>query len=399
MIRRSNEPPIRPAIPISTDPAERMRYIWDLVPFWETHTLDACPYPGMWGFNPSIMRRTSGEWLCSVRCATYSMPGGVVEFSYTCPAGGIINKNVIVELDPVAWQIRGTWECKEIDGAPRLSTKCVGFEDLRLVETASGDLLAIATAMQMNDRGKQEICVLLLDDDYQIVEASPLRGAWSTGHQKNWSPFQHHKALRLLHSVERGGIYNWTGVLTKGHAPARPTPILDAPAAFAQIAAAQVQTPKLGSSPTRGTGIEVRAMPGRAPKMAAPDHGTRVEDPFPLRGGSQLVPLADYGRPGEWLGISHGMRMAGSLKLYWHVLYTCDINGRMIARSVPMKLSEHGIEFCAGLAIDPKHLMSPRAGVGDRIVCSFGTEDREAHLGITSLEAVLALLEPVEYSA
>jgi hypothetical protein len=101
-----------------------------------------------------------------------------------------------------------------------------------------------------------------------------------------------------------------------------------------------------------------------------------------MRGGSQLCPLGD----GRWLGIGHDMTFVKGLKRYWHTLFTCDWNGKILERSEPFKLSKCTIEFAAGLAIDLEH---------DLAVISFGTDDYEAWIGETKLSAVLEQLKPV----
>jgi hypothetical protein len=102
-----------------------------------------------------------------------------------------------------------------------------------------------------------------------------------------------------------------------------------------------------------------------------------------LRGGSQLVALPD----GRWLGIAHEMTFAqaGRAKFYWHTLYTMSTAGQLLERSPALRLSgDHGIEFAAGLAVDDD----------GRVALSFGTDDHQAWVATTRLEAVLAILRP-----
>ena len=409
-------------------PRAALRFAWQLMP-WQQYTLDAaiaCPFPGMWGFNPSILRRADGTWLCSVRCANYRMPGGVAEIDVT---GRIRNQTMILELDPANWSIRSAAELRELDGLPRLYAACTGYEDLRLVEYGS-DLYAVATAMQLNPHGKQEIVWLDLDrgsfssypripsGSYRVISAEPLRGPWSAEHQKNWTPYLASKedhTRRLLYSVERGGVYDGPNLILPSHEPTIAAPPFDVPASFglvhANAHATRTPSQRMPDRSHRHGGLEVRIM-GGAPRTNAPNAGTLREDRFPLRGGSQLVPLppsmwgvvgegrkphlrwgAQHPRSGAevdaepaWIGVAHGVRVVGRFKFYWHVLYTMNARGEMLARSQPFKLSTCGIEFCAGLALDP---------ATDRLVLSFGTEDQEAHLGVTTLPAALAILEPV----
>lgn len=370
-------------------------FIGDLAP-WRTIDLDVCPWDGFWPFNPSVLRRLDGTWLCSVRCANYSMPGGIANVD---PSGTIKNKNVLVLLDEKTLAPRLVREMAEFDERPRRYTKCIGYEDLRLVETSRGTLHAVSTAMQLNSGGKQEIVLLDLEstpgDYFGSVHASqPMRGAWSDSHQKNWTPYQHADELLMVYSIERGGVFDRTGQIWPWN-PAAPATIA-APDLPEQLAAEWLGTEPTHKRPTmhRVGGLEVRTM-GSSPRMSRPGNGTHREDHFPLRGGSQLVKIQSIGytdtdvlhgaQLGLWLGIAHGMRMIGTFKFYWHVAYLMDARGVIVKRSEPFKLSARGIEFCAGLAID-----------GDRAVISFGVDDERAMLGVTTTSALLSMLRPIE---
>jgi hypothetical protein len=383
-------------VPSSKNPAPMLA---DLIAH-DVVTLDVCPFPEMWGFNPSIIRRADGTWLCSVRCANYHMAGGV---AHVDPSGVVNNRNVMVTLDPATFSPIASVEMCEIDDRPRRYLRCVGYEDLRLVETARDGLCAVATAMQLNTAGKQEIVVLSLDADYQIVRSQPLRGSWSDDHQKNWTPYQGTDELRLVYSLERGGIYDRGGPIIDPHHLVSADDPVAAPDLPEHLAAAwlgpepalpirKIQQHRVGAA-------EVRMM-NAAPRMNRPGAGTQRVDHFPLRGGSQLTPLdsrcagAPAGSRADaiYLGIGHGMRIVGTFKFYWHVFYTMNEDGQMLAKSRPFKISASGIEFCAGLALDP----APGPGF-ERVVISFGTEDHDAHLGVMNLHDVLGLLEPIAY--
>lgn len=339
-------PPATPAMP----------RVAELVAPWTATPLPVRPFPGFYGFNPSVHRDRDGTWRCVIRQANYHMPGGVP----IVPPGGMVQtRNVVVTLDPVDLSVTHIQEMNELDGLPRPYTQVRGFEDLRLFQTESGAFFAVATAMQLNARGRQEIVLLELDDRFQIVGATPLRGAWSSDHQKNWTPFDGAPAPRLLYSIERGGIHDRSGLVVPGQPP--PAPPQPKKTKLRRLKyARQVRTPV----PVQGA--------------APPPPPVTV----PLRGGSQLVRIA----PGKWLGVGHGMRMLGAFKYYWHTNYLVDDHGRLLARSAPFKFSEHGIEFAAGIAID---------AAADRLVYSWGTEDQDAWLGETTLSAVLATLQPI----
>ncbi len=97
-----------------------------------------------------------------------------------------------------------------------------------------------------------------------------------------------------------------------------------------------------------------------------------------LRGGTQLVRVADD----AWLGIGHEMKFVKGLKYYWHVFYSVNSKGKLLAASEPVKLAPNGIEFAAGLVVD-----------GDRVVVSFGVDDMECKIGETQLSAVMEALQ------
>jgi hypothetical protein len=103
-----------------------------------------------------------------------------------------------------------------------------------------------------------------------------------------------------------------------------------------------------------------------------------------LRGGSQLVRVGGD----RWLGIAHETKLMQPerRKFYWHTFYLCDDDGRMIERSPPLKLDgERGIEFAAGLAMDDQ---------GGAAI-SYGTDDHDAWIAVTRLDAILGILRPI----
>lgn len=364
----------------------RIPYASELLDVWVTRELDVCPWDGFGGFNPSVHRDSKGQWRCTVRCADYSMPDG----SPVVPSSGRIqNRNVMVELDDDL-EVSRVIEMREcFEPGLVTSNQVAGVEDLRLFETEQDGLCAISTAMQFNRDSKQEIVLLILDTPYQITDAIPLRGLWSRGHQKNWSPFDKSLGCRLLYSVEKGGIHDGHGMIELAHGldiEHNPEDTPDFPAELQALASGRTAaTPRV----YRNGGMDVKLIQ-KHPRMAAPVTGKVDLGPFALRGGSQLVPLdqnpISSAPCDRYLGIAHGVRMFGTYKFYWHVIYTTDYRGVMLQRSAPMKLSTSGIEFAAGLAIDFDH---------DRAVISFGTEDRTAHLAETTISSLVAQLRPV----
>jgi len=346
---------------------------------WSVRELAVCPWDGFWPFNPSVIRTRDGRWLCSVRCADYSMPGGRPRINAT---GRVTNRNVIAMLDPTTLEPVSIVEMHEQHAEPVLSNKVSGVEDLRLFETDADGLCAVATAMQFNRDDRQEIVVLELDAKYQIIDATPLRGMWSKTHQKNWTPYDKSEGVRLVYSLERGGVHNGHRMIVPRHGLEIP-PMAINEAAIGVVRYGQHMTQMRTAAPNlyRNGSLETKVI-RRHPKMNRPDSERADSGPFTLRGGTQLVEI----EPNRWLGVAHGVRLFGSFKFYWHVLYTMNRDGAMLERSEPFKLSAGGIEFAAGLALDP---------ATDRAVISFGTDDESAWLGVTTLPDLVKQLRPI----
>jgi hypothetical protein len=351
---------------------------------WKLHALDVCPWPGFWGFNASIHRDRHGAWRCSVRCADYNMSGGRPHVPIN---GKIINRNILCQLHPDTLEVMRLDEMKELHIEPVTSKKISGLEDLRLFETEADGLLAISTAMQFNADNRQEIVLLELDGLGRVIDATPLRGMWSKTHQKNWTPYDGAEAVRLLYSVERGGIHDGHGMIAPRHGEAIEP--MDMSAYGLDDRAGERAA---GSSPPdqtqthRNGSLEIKVI-RRHPRMAPTATNTGVDTggqkPFAIRGGTQLQKIG----PARWIGIGHGMRMLGTQKFYWHVAYSVDDRGVLRERSEPFKLApDSGIEFAAGLAFDREH---------DRAVISFGVDDESAWLGECSISALVATLRPI----
>ena len=340
-----------------------MRAFAELAP-WEVHSLGASPFPGYWCFNPSILRTPDGRWLCAIRCANYHLPG-----SGAAPArdpGPVRNRILLMTLDPATWQATRVVEVIDRTGVMGVWAPALGFEDLRLVwtQTSKGrpGLCATASAMRL-DTSMLEIVLLEINEATASIEvAQPLRGAWSKQHQKNWAPYHDAPEFRALFSVLGGGVHDRSGRVVPTYPP---------------IALEPTNAPRGPSHVTMRNGaMEVSIRSGQV-KPPAPAH-TRLA----LRGGSQLAPIES----GRWLGIAHGC-IVSFTKMYWHRWYEVDADGALLSLSEPFKLCpEFGIEFAAGLAIDP--------GTG-RVVVSYGIEDDAAMLGVTELDAVIATLRDV----
>ena len=380
-----------------------MKHAIDVIPGWAIHPISFRPFDGFWSMNPSI--HYDGErWRCAMRNVDYHAPHGVV-LANMKRGGKVTTRNVMATLDPRTWQPIELAEMLEEDGnLKNLSVSSLGYEDLRLFRTEREGLLAICTTMQLRGDPKQEMAILRFEDAaagrYNIVSATPIRGAWGEVPQKNWSPFDGALDVRLLYSIEGGILFDEKGPLD----PARPLTLggasrdaartTEAPAPPSEPRTPAQALPGRGGDPHRAYngGIETRHTPRVQPIARAGETGTpitRARGPSwtqtGLRGGSQLIAL----QPDVWLGIGHEMQWRHNRKNYWHVWFTCDNRGQLLERSEPMKLSTCGIEFAAGLALDDERT---------ELVLSFGTEDQDSWIATMPLEAVLATLRPVAHT-
>lgn len=327
-----------------------MNWISEWLP-WKAHNLAIRVPRGFWAFNPSVLRTPDGRWLCAIRFANYHMSIDAHEV----PRSPIVNRNLMAVLDPASWKIRSVREICELDGHSRFPAHVAGYDDVRLTWTDDDGLCAIANTAQLSPYQRREIVTLDFDERYQIIGAHPLRGPWSKLHQKNWTPYTGTKQLRLLYSIERGGIHLRSGRLLEPHPTRRPP-----------IEALEIIEDKL-------------------PVLAGGDGLT-------MRGGTQLIALGD----GRWLGLGHmtsyrlhpepGETTASARGYhYWHVFYTVDVCGHLLDVSDGFKIENVRIEFAAGLALDPD---------SGALVISYGIDDERSMIGITELDAVLERLKP-----
>jgi len=219
-----------------------MKAAQDVIP-WKVTDISIRPYDGFWSFNPSI--HFDGEtWRCVLRCADYSMPGGITIRSKNTRAGQQ-TKNAMVIFDPKSWEPLQIFKMHENDSLPREACPHVGYEDMRLFRTDKGGLQGIAAALHLRrDRAPRatdtrpqhqppEQVLLSFDDSYNIVSAHPIRGdGWSSTPQKNWVPFDHCAEPRFLYSIDKGAMFGDRGPLHGDDARVRPSTIVsvvDAP--------------------------------------------------------------------------------------------------------------------------------------------------------------------------
>lgn len=370
-----------------------MRSVADLIP-WKVTDISLRPHREFWSFNPSI--HYDGQvWRCVLRNCDYCMVGGRTQRSRKA-RGGVCTKNAMVVLDPRSWRPVELYKMRERDGAPRGSSDNVGFEDLRLFRTDRGGLQGIAASQHLARSDRRagrlpEQVILSFDHEYAIVDARPIRGAWSEQPQKNWVPFDGVAEPRFLYAIDRGTLFDDRGELRGDAAGVLPASTSAEPPRRGDERATRRARERAEKSELdrrdRDERDETRARRSGSDKIRLdPASAAEVErEPWRgLRGGTQLVRVGDD----TWLGVGHAMRFVDGQKYYYHAWYAVDSRGQLVSASPPMKLASVGIEFAAGLAID-----------GDRAVVSFGVEDAHAKIGETRLSAVVAQLRPVDRSA
>jgi hypothetical protein len=358
----------------------------ELIP-WKVTDISLRPFKGMWSMNPSI--HYDGDlWRCVLRCTDYAMPGGVTVRSDRARPGESRTKNAMVILDPERWTPVELYKMRERDDLPRATVGSVGYEDVRLFRTDREGLQGIAASLHLrrSGRGEQlaEQVILSFDEQYDIVDAQPIRGgSWSVTAQKNWAPFDHCEEPRFLYAIDKGILFDDRGELRASDAAVRPSSRprrIYAPDDDARERAAE-RAREVDDARERD--VRRRDRRGDRPVSALPPTEAQTPSCEGLRGGSQLVRVGDD----AWLGIGHAMRFVDKLKYYWHVWYLVDSRGRTTSASPPMKLVPNGIEFAAGIAVDV-----------DRLVVSFGVDDMECRLAETKLSAVMEILRPVQRS-
>lgn len=241
--------------------------------------------------NPSVHYDAVEDRLrCVVRTTNYKIVNG----HYLTPDDNVIyTRNWALELSKDLSTTRAV-EMIDCTNIPRSRYPVHGFEDCRLYRVADR-LMCSATVCDFDldkaDEGPREIVAMQLSDAYEITQARPIRGVWSTNSQKNWMPFEKHDREEWIYAtLNNTGNTTWI-------APDRPPPTLD--------------------------------------------HGR-------LRGGSQLVRLSDR----TWIAVVHDVAFpGGSARLYLHrfVRFNEDAS-RVLAMTDPFYFQKLGIEFCCGLA-------------------------------------------------
>ena len=100
-----------------------------------------------------------------------------------------------------------------------------------------------------------------------------------------------------------------------------------------------------------------------------------------FRGGSQAIAFDD-----GWLALVHEVIGEGADRRYHHRFVFLDRAMRLRKLSKPFFFEHHGVEFAAGLAPHPDE---------ERLVISYGIEDREARIATVAAAEVRQLLDEV----
>ena len=285
--------------------------------------VDFTPPPGWNPSNPSIhYDRVDDKLRCVVRTTNYKIVNGY----YLTPHDNVIyTRNWMLELTR---DLKTTKAVEMVDrtAIPRSTYPVHGFEDCRLFRV--GDQLACSATVCDFDldkpkEGPREIVVMALSSTYEIAQARVVRGSWSHLCQKNWMPFEVNDREEWIYAT-----------------------INDA-------------------------GETARIAPDRPP--ASLDHGR-------LRGGSQLVRLADN----NWLAVVHDVAFPGGhTRFYLHRFVLFDERAeRVLAMTDPFYFEKLGIEFCCGLA-----------RLDDQLVASFSVDDSSANFAVFDVEKVLAAMD------
>jgi len=197
----------------------------ELIP-WKVTDISLRPFKEMWSFNPSI--HFDGQlWRCVLRCSDYAMPGGTTIRSGKAKPGESRTKNAMVIFDPATWKPVEIYKMSEHDNLPRAPSGSVGYEDVRIFRTDRYGLQGIGASLHLrrtDDHGQlAEQALLWFDEEYNIVDALPIRGSWSSSPQKNWVPFDHCAEPRFLYSIDEGTMFDARGALRTRDAFVRPS--------------------------------------------------------------------------------------------------------------------------------------------------------------------------------
>lgn len=388
---------------------------------WHAQPIEVPTVDGFWPFNPSVALSPQGDLVVSVRYANYHLPGSRAQATRDKP-GPVVNHVLIARLDASSLDItRAHFVEIATSMVMREWNPSLGLEDLRMIyiHDKTGQVVPCATASAMRTAtlranpasqtpelaaGVLEVVAVVLDNALErVVNVVPLRGAWSTGHQKNWSPFvlgagdPHARGPFCLYSPLGGGVH----CVGDGGFSTRVVPCHEPPT-LAELG--EDRDPNTG----KPRNPQPRVQPARtfhtgamSVQIRSHQHAKVAPERLALRGGTQLLRTRDGLGPwsdpslfetlkrdsksrSRWIGLAHGCEV-GAEKFYWHRFYEVDSLGTLVGVSAPFKLApRYGIEFAAGMA-----------RVGDDYVISLGVEDDTSWIGKIPAEDAHALIRPL----
>ena len=270
----------------------------------EVREIEWKPENGWAPMNPSVCVRGARR-LVLVRTVNYKVTR---EGQYpTVDNSGIIRtRNHVLEMDHDWRPIKSTLITDAID-IPRTNFPVEGYEDCRLWGGGKkGCFCVSATVRDLtgNQDGRCEMAIMLLDEQWRVVDVRAIHDYESDKTQKNWMPIVGQMG-RFLYFCD-------------------PAVVIDA---------------------SNEKTIELS-------KSKAPLHLGE------LRGGSQLIPHRD-----GWLCLVHEVVWRPE-RVYMHRFVWLTKTFHVEALSDPFYFSRVGIEFCAGLARDGDRLVAS-FGVND----------------------------------
>lgn len=275
--------------------------------------------------NPSVWRE-GDDLYAIVRGVNYRLDDP--HRSWNLPA--IRTHNVLARLD-ASRAIVDERALVEVPGLPpAFETRVRGYEDCRLFRWR-GRWHATATVRDRDPEARCQIALLALDDEWRIASLAVLRGHGDELDQKNWMPAVDGDDLFVVYLCD-------------------PTTVLRVDPVSQRVVPHAVHVPPLA-----------------------------LEN---QRGGSQLVPF-----DGGWLCVTHEVvALGGWQRQYLHRFLRFDRAFRIVALTEPFRLSDHEVEFAAGLAYDPRE---------DALDVSYGVADRRAFVATFDAASVRNALAAV----
>lgn len=297
-----------------------------------THVRLHPPLPEPWvPCNPCIVRRDDG-YLVNCRAVNYRQRDAR-DYTVHDPDGVVRSRNLLLRLDGELRTVSAT----ELYGEapPPRCERIAGFEDARLLPTSHG-LLAVVTTADRHPSGRVGPSLLRIDEDGRVRREVPLTGYGLVKVEKNWLPFLADDGRVRLH-------YGF-----------EPLVVLDV---------------DLETGVCRPCDVR--------------------EAPFDLtrfRHSAGPVPLRTAAGPGSLFVVHEVVVLPERRRRYLHRFVWTPEVGADVWASPAFTLRALGIEFVAGLCRDLG---------GDRLLLSFGVEDREAWIASVPVEAVVRALAPL----